>query len=103
MGKIVSRSYAIIAGVMAKTSEIPNASLTSANLAFCEFARLPKPGQRLSGLSRTCLNELCLSGKIRSALLRKEGARRGIRLIYLPSLTEFILRHCKGGEEDTHA
>jgi len=63
-----------------------------------EFARLPKPGGRLYGLSRTTINELCLTRTIRSSVLRKKGARRSIRLIHLDSLRDYIMTHAEGGE-----
>lgn len=57
-----------------------------------EWYRLPTPrGGRLFGLSRTTLTELALVGSIKSVLLRKPGAKRGIRLIHGPSLQEYLL------------
>ena len=64
-----------------------------------EFIRLPKPGTRcpLSGLSRTSLGELTIPGPandykppVKSHLLKKRGAVRGIRLINYDSLMEYL-------------
>ncbi|MFN0128009.1 MAG: hypothetical protein ACKV19_15120 [Verrucomicrobiales bacterium] len=55
-----------------------------------EWVRLPLPGQRLEGLGRSYLYELITQGRIRSYALKKRGAVRGIRLIHLPSLREYI-------------
>jgi len=51
---------------------------------------MPKPRERLWGLSRTTLLELIELGAIRSALIRKPGSLKGIRLIYLPSLNTYL-------------
>ena len=67
-----------------------------------EYMRLPKPGTRdpLFGLPRTVLNELilpCQDNKgrppVRSVVLRKRGARTGIRLIDLDSLRAYLDKH----------
>jgi hypothetical protein len=51
-----------------------------------DWVRMPKPKQRLLGLSRTTLHELSEAGLIRTVAIRKPGAIKGIRLVYLPSL-----------------
>jgi hypothetical protein len=67
-----------------------------------EFIRLPKPGERdpVCGLSRSTINELILpcpenKGRppVKSVVLRKRGARTGIRLIDLASLRAYLNRH----------
>lgn len=59
-----------------------------------EFVRLPKSGTRclISGLTRSKLNELILSHppQVRSSVLKKRGAFRGVRLIHVDSLLAFI-------------
>ena len=55
-----------------------------------DWARMPKPRERLWGLSRTTLLELIELGAIRSAVIRKPGSLKGIRLIYLPSLNTYL-------------
>jgi hypothetical protein len=58
------------------------------------WGRLPKPGQRRDGLSRTTLLEIIQDPRsgVKSVVIRKPGAIRGIRLIYLPSLHEYLGR-----------
>jgi hypothetical protein len=60
-----------------------------------EWIRLPRPGDRdrLTGLSRSSLCDLAVPGKnndfrppVKSVLLRKRNATRGIRLINFDSL-----------------
>jgi hypothetical protein len=72
---------------------------TTAHSSNPEYGRLPAPGQRdpLTGLSRTTLSELVLpcsangfKPPVRSVLLKKRGASRGIRLIHVPSLLEHL-------------
>jgi len=64
-----------------------------------EFIRLPLPGQRCpyTGLSRTTLNELTIDGPanghkapVKSHVLKKRGAMRGIRLIDFDSLMDYL-------------
>jgi len=55
-----------------------------------QWARMPKPKQRLSGLSRTTILELSEAGLIRTVAIRKPGAIRGIRLIFMPSLYSYL-------------
>jgi hypothetical protein len=67
-----------------------------------EFLRLPQGGCRCphTGLSRSALNALILPTPendflppVRSFVLRKRGARTGIRLIDFDSLTAYIRAH----------
>jgi|SRR6516164_9763527 hypothetical protein len=61
-----------------------------------DWARMPaagrpgKPGGRLRGLSRTTLVELDERGLIKVAAIRKPGALKAIRLIYMPSLDSYL-------------
>ena len=59
-----------------------------------DWGRLPKPGERLMGLSRTTLLEIIQDPKteVKSAVIRKPGRVRGIRLIFLPSLLTYFER-----------
>jgi hypothetical protein len=61
------------------------------------WARLPQvghkkgdPGGRLRGLSRTTLLELNDAGLIKMAAIRKPGAQKAIRLVFLPSLDAYL-------------
>jgi hypothetical protein len=49
-----------------------------------EWIRMPKPGDRYMGLTRTTLLEIVLNPEagVRSAVIKKKHARRGIRLIH---------------------
>ena len=64
-----------------------------------EWVRLPAPGTRcrFTGLSRSTLNELAIAGPandgvppVKSVVLRKRGALRGIRLISYDSLMGYL-------------
>jgi hypothetical protein len=55
-----------------------------------DWVRMPKPKERLKGLSRTTLLELVHAGHIKSATLRKGQSKKGIRLIFLPSLLNHL-------------
>jgi hypothetical protein len=62
-----------------------------------EWERLPQvspvkgqPGGRLRGLSRTTLLELHERKLIKIAAIRKPGAEKAIRLVFLPSLDSYL-------------
>jgi hypothetical protein len=64
-----------------------------------KWLRLPAPGARcrFTGLSRSTLNELTMAGPVndgvppvKSVVLRKRGALRGIRLISYDSLMSYL-------------
>ena len=77
-----------------KTQSIPNAGLA----ALPEFVRLPSRGrEHHTGLCRSFLNGLILPSEangncppVRSICLRKPGRARGVRLIHLQSLLDWI-------------
>lgn len=48
--------------------------------------------QRLTGVKRGITYRLIASGKFRSVLLRERGSKTGIRLVYWPSVREFLHR-----------
>jgi hypothetical protein len=54
------------------------------------WVRMPPVGQFLFGLSRTALFDLVKDGKIRSYHHKKPGRVKGVRLIWLPSLAEYL-------------
>lgn len=64
-----------------------------------EFIR-PSDARKLYGLGRTYLYGLLKSGRIKSCVLRKRGARTGIRLVSTDSIREFIRERmdAEGGE-----
>ena len=57
-----------------------------------EWGRLPKPKSRFWGLSRTTILEMFQRGEIKSCVIKKRHAIRGIRLVFLPSLREALDR-----------
>jgi hypothetical protein len=74
-------------------------SSTPSNPVEPETIRLPKPGLLCphSGLTRSYLNELTLpcaannwKPPVRSIVLRKRGAQRGIRLVVWSSLKSYL-------------
>lgn len=89
------------------SSSTPSHSVTIDPLSFAvatatspEFIRLPRPGQRdpIFGLSRSYLNYLVLPCKennyrpsVKSSVLRRRGARTGVRLINVDSLRAFVM------------
>ncbi len=80
-------------------SQSPTATTTEAIRP--EWLRLPAPGARcrFTGLSRSTLNELTIPGPtndglppVKSVVLRKRGALRGIRLISYDSLMQYLAK-----------
>ena len=75
-----------------------------------EFIRLPINGPcPWTGLTRAKLNELILPCRInsfkppvRSVSLAPPGKTKGVRLIYLESLLDFLHRHSQGGISCAH-
>ncbi len=57
-----------------------------------EWRRLPKPRARFWGLSRTTILEMIQRGEVKSCVIKKRHAIRGIRLVFLPSLRETLDR-----------
>lgn len=75
-----------------------------------EFIRLPPPGSRCpyTGLSRSTLNQLILATEangftppVRSHVLRKKGAKTGVRLVVFSDLLNFIRGLPAGTEAPT--
>lgn len=65
--------------------------------APAEWARLPKTGERLEGLSRSHLFLLIGENEIKTAAIKAPGAARaGQRLVHLPSLRAWIGQHAVG-------
>lgn len=57
------------------------------------WIRIPKKGYcEWCGLSRSHLFWLVAEGKVRSVSLKKPGNQRGVRLVWLPSVFEYIER-----------
>jgi hypothetical protein len=60
--------------------------------ALCNegWARMPKAGEKIQGLSRAHLYQLLTANKIRSKAIRQPGRIKGIRLVWVPSVVEYI-------------
>lgn len=60
-----------------------------------EWIRLPSPGERCprTGLSRGTFNDLIFADppKVKSVVLKKPGASRGVRLLFWPSVRSYLL------------
>ncbi len=62
------------------------------------WIRLPTRGHcPHTGLSRAAYYELIKANKIRTANLKKPGALRGTRLVWLPSIMTYLDRFAQGG------
>ena len=66
----------------------------AAGIGDAEWLRLPSPRARcrLTGLSRTGLNELIEAKAIRAIKVRKPGAQRGVVLIHRVSLLDYLAK-----------
>ena len=63
---------------------------TGSNQAVNEWARPPKNGQHLEGLSRSYIYRLIESKAVKSMSLTTPGAKKGVRLISVPSLRAWL-------------
>ncbi len=65
------------------------------------YTRMPAPGhcEPITGLRRGVLYELAREGKIKTAVLRRKGANKGVRLLNVQSLLAF-LASCEGSPAD---
>lgn len=63
-----------------------------------KWIRLPARGHcPHTGLSRAAFYELIKANKIRTASLKKPGAIRGARLVWLPSIMAYLEQFASGG------
>lgn len=61
---------------------------------------LPKKGpEPRCGMSRAMIYELIRAGKIKSSCIRRPGALTGRRLVWLPSLLEYIERNVQSPDD----
>ena len=56
-----------------------------------EFGRVPEV-ERIWGIKRGLLYLLIKQGEIKSAVIRRKGARTGVRLIHLQSVRDYLNR-----------
>jgi hypothetical protein len=91
-------------GLTIEKVEIPPTN--SPTVGAPEFLRLPRPGRLCphTGLSRSYINSLILpSGAnghrppVKSFVIRKRGARTGVRLVDYQDLRRYILEHAETG------
>jgi hypothetical protein len=54
------------------------------------YIRLPKPGRRFLGLCRTTIQDLADDGFIEVISVQRKGCSRGVKLLYLPSLMNYL-------------
>jgi hypothetical protein len=54
-----------------------------------EFLRIPD-ATRFSGLCRSHIYDLIRTGEVRSVCVRRPGRARGVRLIFIDSLRQYI-------------
>ena len=65
-----------------------------------KWIRLPTRGRcPHTGLSRAAYYELIKANRIRTANLKRPGALRGTRLVWLPSIMTYLDRFATGGVE----
>lgn len=81
--------------------EVGQNSLSTSAPSGDEWVRLPKPRARFWGLSRTTILEMISRGEVRSCVIKKRHAIRGIRLVYLPSLREALEKLAPKAERRT--
>jgi hypothetical protein len=65
-----------------------------------EWIRLPKPGQRFLGLTRSSWMDVINNPKsgVRSISIKQPGKQRGIRILYMPSVHAYFDRLTKEQE-----
>ena len=83
-------------------TEAPPSIAASADETYpAKWIRLPARGRcPHTGLSRAAYYELIKENRIRSANLKKPGALRGTRLIWLPSIMTYLDHFATGGCEE---
>jgi hypothetical protein len=64
------------------------------------YVRMPKPRHRFLGMTRTTLQQLGDAGLIEVIAVQRPGLSRGLKLIYLPSLYDYLdgLRAAQGAK-----
>jgi hypothetical protein len=55
-----------------------------------DYARMPRPGRRFCGLCRTTLQNLGDDGFIDVISVQRPGRSRGVKLIFVPSLLDYL-------------
>ena len=93
-GSVLIGRPTVAANTAAGLSRKEFRAFTEADLSVAEWVRLPSPRARcrLTGLSRTGLNEAIERGEIRAITVRQPGAVRGVKLINKASLVAWLRR-----------
>jgi hypothetical protein len=67
-----------------------------------EWGRLPKPGLRLYGISRSGWMDIIgnPNSGVRSICIKKPGRQRGVRLLHMPSVHAYFDRLMQEQEAD---
>jgi hypothetical protein len=66
-----------------------------------DWERPPKNGQKLEGFSRSYIYRLIEAGSIKSMSITAPGAKKGVRLIHVPSLRAWIA--AQAAAQESHA
>ena len=85
--------------MMMTETEVPTDAVTSRDDKYpAKWIRLPVRGHcPYTGLSRAAYYQLITANKIRTASLRRPGALRGTRLVWLPSIMSYLDRFATDG------
>lgn len=90
-------------------ADLHNKSLKAfiaSDVSMAEWTRLPAPLARdkLTGLSRTSLNEAIERGDVKAITVRQPGAVRGIKLVNVASLRAWLARldAAQNGQQPVH-
>ena len=54
------------------------------------YVRLSKPGRKFLGLCRTTIQDLADDGFIEVISVQRKGCTRGVKLLFLPSLLDYL-------------
>ena len=72
--------------------------------ALQKWIRIPSQGKEPNtGLSRAFIYFLIKTGKVKTSCIRQPGKLTGVRLIWLPSLLEYIEKHVESTSKTHHA
>ena len=69
-----------------------------------KWVRIPSKGKEPhSGLTRAFIYTLIKHNRIKTACIRDKGKLTGVRLIWLPSLFEYIEKHVDAGDQSRNS
>ena len=78
----------------AKSLHVDDCTFDQSSDPYSEFAKMPRPGDRLLGLTRGTIYDLAAdpSSRVRLARIKQPRAERGITLVHMPSLLTYLRR-----------